>query len=885
MQLGAAFTAVAAQHSWKAPATKAALLAVDSLLRIADRTGITNSAGSSSLGSNIRQQLQQSGMLQQLAAVMTALSADLQAATAACAAGSGEADQIMSVERMRRILKVVMHVHGRMMDMYGVQSPDLDTVAWLCHPSGHAAAGMQLITAVLQQASVLTQHLLPGLRQRLPQQAEGMLAVLQSNVRTARALGASILADLTWAHVRQQQQGQGDGVGALQQLLSSPHLLTCAAALAVLSATHVSGAVAAQSGQVGGSSGGNESGAVQHVQQDAAHGSSSNSSRSSAVGSANPTACQLRLLKLLGLAPEVITWAGASWDDLTVCQHCVMAANACANWCVAVVRSLPASGMGPGNVEQQLQAQQRWQFEQQLMMLLPTVLLPCASSLLSPGACLLGQQVLQQALPTVQHLLQFSNRALVRESKLYLQLGSLGRPTAPTAADWVHELMEVVLQLVDQLLLVQQPLKPACQAPATSASSSAQGSSTSSSPGDMAEARAMCVAQLPPLLWTMLQHSQSILYEPSSSGSSSGNSTSSSSRNHATGAAPSEACRFVRLGPAAEAVLRAVTAAVQSGMVSMEELPVGRSKLITDVLLCHPDHTRSLLVQHMGLCGPEVLPQEQRQLYSLLSTVLKLGHGSSEAFKPCWGERAAGSCCLASGQAAARLLLPSSGSEAEHPQCAADLLPSLVILGRCCLQWAEQLQQQAPELLLLASAALQPEQCQIALLHDHSAALVCIPGLRQVAGRMPADRMESLLLAVSEWVSGLESTKAVAQLQAAACAPQQLQQQLDALLTTQQGVQQGLTDATMTALVQQLQATGSMLCNIAVPHFCNNPACANISGFTEVQLVSGRSCVCAGCRTARYCGRDCQRVAWQQHKPVCKALAAAAGATAATAGV
>jgi hypothetical protein len=41
--------------------------------------------------------------------------------------------------------------------------------------------------------------------------------------------------------------------------------------------------------------------------------------------------------------------------------------------------------------------------------------------------------------------------------------------------------------------------------------------------------------------------------------------------------------------------------------------------------------------------------------------------------------------------------------------------------------------------------------------------------------------------------------------------------------------------------------------------------------------VGGRSCICAGCRTARYCSRDCQRQHWKQHKPGCKALAAAQG--------
>jgi hypothetical protein len=81
---------------------------------------------------------------------------------------------------------------------------------------------------------------------------------------------------------------------------------------------------------------------------------------------------------------------------------------------------------------------------------------------------------------------------------------------------------------------------------------------------------------------------------------------------------------------------------------------------------------------------------------------------------------------------------------------------------------------------------------------------------------------------------------------------------------------------------QQLQAAGAALCSFAVPCMCNNQSCMNLSGLTELGLVSGRSCICAGCGVARYCGRACQRAAWKQHKPVCAALAAAA-ATAKTA--
>jgi hypothetical protein len=168
------------------------------------------------------------------------------------------------------------------------------------------------------------------------------------------------------------------------------------------------------------------------------------------------------------------------------------------------------------------------------------------------------------------------------------------------------------------------------------------------------------------------------------------------------------------------------------------------------------------------------------------------------------------------------------------------------------------------------------QQQRDAVLHDHSAGLVCVPALRQGVSFTPADTLENLIATVTVWLGNRELPTA------AGCAAGQLQQQLDALLSAQQEAQQGSVGESLTTLVKQLQATGGMLCNIAVPHFCNNPACRIISGPTEVQLVSGRSCICAGCQTARYCGRDCQRAAWKQHKPVCKALAAAAAEGAAT---
>ena len=77
-----------------------------------------------------------------------------------------------------------------------------------------------------------------------------------------------------------------------------------------------------------------------------------------------------------------------------------------------------------------------------------------------------------------------------------------------------------------------------------------------------------------------------------------------------------------------------------------------------------------------------------------------------------------------------------------------------------------------------------------------------------------------------------------------------------------------------------LQAAGRVLACFAIPHACNNPACGNLASPSEAQLVGGRSCICAGCHTARYCGIACQRAAWRQHKLVSKALAAAVAAAA-----
>ena len=278
------------------------------------------------------------------------------------------------------------------------------------------------------------------------------------------------------------------------------------------------------------------------------------------------------------------------------------------------------------------------------------------------------------------------------------------------------------------------------------------------------------------------------------------------------------------------------------------------------------------LVLHLGLCGPHVVQEQQRQLYSLLGTLQKASRCRNAAGlvqELCWGQEAAAGCCWAAAHAACSLLqaalergvnsgvladaAPAGDQQGQAAGAAVvqqpevEYLPSLVICGRCLLGWAEQLQEQGLEVqqLLAAGAALQEDE-EGGVTAAHSAARVCIPGWweKDAAATPPPCRLECLVGTLSAWVDGVSSPAARAALAAAGGGElQQFRQQLQALSAAQLVLREDRNDSTLTALVQQLQATGVMLTGIAVPHFCNNPACGHLSGPTDVQLVSGRSCV------------------------------------------
>jgi hypothetical protein len=75
------------------------------------------------------------------------------------------------------------------------------------------------------------------------------------------------------------------------------------------------------------------------------------------------------------------------------------------------------------------------------------------------------------------------------------------------------------------------------------------------------------------------------------------------------------------------------------------------------------------------------------------------------------------------------------------------------------------------------------------------------------------------------------------------------------------------------AVAKQLQQWCLTFCGHSpVTCCCNNPACTNLSGSSEQELVGGKKCVCARCVAARYCSRECQEAMWPHHKQSCKVL-------------
>jgi hypothetical protein len=301
--------------------------------------------------------------------------------------------------------------------------------------------------------------------------------------------------------------------------------------------------------------------------------------------------------------------------------------------------------------------------------------------------------------------------------------------------------------------------------------------------------------------------------------------------------------------PAAPALLQL---AVMTGAGSAEQRAL-HSLLCSVVKVCVLQSSNKLpgVLQELGRCILLAVDSTAAAAMHLLKLT------------PCSPAATPTACSSAAGTAAG-----SPGSSAQAVQ----LLPSLVIFGRLCLLYGQQLPAKIP--LLVCTTELktrcpgtpggmsQQEYTQLIRLYSQEAprnSVVDVLWREAPGGNGRQSKFDLFLLTCLNW---LKSASGAAQLLAAGYGPAApsssdssasrssrcgssaqvlpVVEQLQALAVRIDSARSGDTPdpAPFLALAQQLLATGKALSNMAMPACCNNPVCGNISRTLEVSIVS-----------------------------------------------
>ena len=583
------------------------------------------------------------------------------------------------------------------------------------------------------------------------------------------------------------------------------------------------------------------------------------------------TPCQQQLYELLGV--DNITLAWASQQQLL--PH-------------SILHFLGLLRLYRTVVEEQQQRQQHGAATQWLLhLLLPAVLLPCAARLCKPGsaaAAALGLSMVEQAklCRTI---------AAVSCTSLHAWHGSAGSSSSSTLDDlqlWLGELRSLLLLVLHEVLLAMPHQQQQQQQPSLcAAAASTPAVQVTEGQGDWMHAAASLVEALLLLLGRQQhdldahvhrqdanaamqqQEQQQVHGLPTGPGKSSAGGCSTpqqqQQQQHCSvqGDVPARGVRSAVPPALSVSGQLPFLCATFERLVRMQAAAIAAAGLDTyNDVIDFSDQALNLVGS--GCCSgttagpPGVLTaaaqqaglgqEGGRQYYSLLCSLVKLGYCVSRRsvlqFGTMWNPFEPAIAALS--------FIQHEVGEGASRTSMLDALPSLLIIGRCCLLWADILSAQGEDGRL---ALQQSEQLELrCFLHEFLTA-VCYAA----QGWLPARSAQLSAAGYPDPDSWLQQLLAA---EAAAAAARQAEG--DAVA------------AQCAVLVQELRALGQASCLFAVPLFCNNPRCMSLHGETEVSLVSGRACVCSGCRVARYCGRECLRQHWKQHKPVCKALAAAA---------